>query len=127
MNGFNEHGRSNAQPVEERIVATTPLLEALGNARTLRNDNSSRFGKFMRLFMAADGTLMGCKIEQYLLEVTRVVKQADGENNFHILFQLLSAKDEAGGSNPKKSEGGEPGGAVELRPEQQEAIALSGR
>ena len=49
-------------PVEERIVATTPLLEALGNARTLRNDNSSRFGKFMRLFMADDGTLMGCKV-----------------------------------------------------------------
>lgn len=49
-------------PVEERIVSTTPLLEALGNARTLRNDNSSRFGKFMRLFMAEDGTLIGCKV-----------------------------------------------------------------
>lgn len=77
-----------AVPIEERIVSTTPLLEAIGNARTLRNDNSSRFGKFMRLFMADNGTLMGCKIEQYLLEVTRVVKQCDGENNFHILFQV---------------------------------------
>jgi len=78
-------------PIEERIVSTTPLLEALGNARTLRNDNSSRFGKFMRLFMSDDGTLLACKIDQYLLEVTRVVKQASGENNFHILFQLIAS------------------------------------
>ena len=101
-------------PIEERIVSTTPLLEALGNARTLRNDNSSRFGKFMRLFMGEDGTLMGCQIDQYLLELTRVVCQAVGENNFHILFQLLNTlMGCALGDGDKKDT--EPHGAVPLK------------
>ena len=101
-------------PIEERIVSTTPLLEALGNTRTLRNDSSSRFGKFMRLFMGEDGTLMGCQIDQYLLELTRVVCQAVGENNFHILFQLLNTlMGCALGDGDKKDT--EPHGAVPLK------------
>ena len=61
--------------IEERIVMTTPLLEALGNAKTRRNDNSSRFGKFLRLHLTKQGLLVGARVEEYLLEATRVTHQ----------------------------------------------------
>ncbi|EGB08918.1 hypothetical protein AURANDRAFT_25065, partial [Aureococcus anophagefferens] len=76
--------------VQERILAASPILEALGNAKTSRNDNSSRlrFGKFMELRFDASGAIASCGNTPYLLESGRVVGQAPGERNFHAFFQL---------------------------------------
>jgi myosin-5 len=79
---------------ENHLVSyTNPILEAFGNAKTIRNDNSSRFGKFIKMmFDMKDGqkTLMGAQIETYLLEKVRVIHQNDDERNFHIFYQFLS-------------------------------------
>ena len=74
-----------------RIVEVTPLLESFGNAKTVRNDNSSRFGKFTQLQFNAKRTLVGAKCQTYLLEKTRVVGHEEGERNYHIFYQLLDA------------------------------------
>ena len=75
--------------VMERVLQTNPVLEAFGNARTLRNDNSSRFGKFIELGFNAAGHLMGAKVQTYLLEKVRVAFHATGERNYHMFYQLL--------------------------------------
>ena len=76
--------------LEDRVLSSNPLLESFGNARTLKNDNSSRFGKFIQIsFDLSTGTIAGAKIENYLLEKTRITTQADGERNYHIFYQLL--------------------------------------
>merc|ERR1711860_80131 len=61
--------------LEDQIVATNPILESYGNAKTSRNDNSSRFGKFIRIHFNAAGKLAGCDIESYLLEKSRITQQ----------------------------------------------------
>jgi myosin-5 len=77
------------------VLESNPILEAFGNARTLRNDNSSRFGKFIELQFKQTGSLIGASIETYLLEKVRLVHQSEGERNFHIFYELLaSAMDE---------------------------------
>lgn len=77
--------------LDKRLWDTNPILEAFGNAKTLRNHNSSRFGKFMKLqFKPETNTLFGAFIETYLLEKFRVVAQIPGERNFHIFYFLLS-------------------------------------
>jgi myosin V len=71
-------------------LESNPILESFGNARTIRNDNSSRFGKFIELQFMQTGSLIGAVIETYLLEKIRLVYQTPGERNFHIFYELLS-------------------------------------
>ena len=81
--------------VMERVLQSNPVLEAFGNARTLRNDNSSRFGKFIELGFSRAGHLLGAKVQTYLLEKVRIAFHASGERNYHIFYQLLrGASDE---------------------------------
>merc|ERR1719312_695063 len=77
--------------LDEQIVSANPLLEAFGNAKTTRNNNSSRFGKFIRCHFGATGKLAGCDIEGYLLEKNRVTHQGSQERNYHIFYQILYA------------------------------------
>merc|ERR1719193_395897 len=75
--------------LEDQIVATNPILESYGNAKTSRNDNSSRFGKFIRIHFTASGKLAGCDIESYLLEKSRITQQQEVERSSHRYHQLL--------------------------------------
>merc|ERR1712050_766301 len=75
--------------LEDQIVATNPILESYGNAKTSRNDNSSRFGKFIRIHFNAAGKLAGCDIESYLLEKSRITQQQEVERSYHIFYRLL--------------------------------------
>jgi len=77
--------------LDEQIVAANPLLEAFGNAKTTRNNNSSRFGKFIRCHFSQTGKLAGADIEAYLLEKNRVTHQGSQERNYHIFYQILYA------------------------------------
>ena len=80
-------------PIEKMILLSNPLLEAFGNARTLMNDNSSRFGKFIRINFTPDGRIDGGQLSTYLLEKIRTVHQSAGERNFHIFYQLIKGTD----------------------------------
>ncbi|XP_076000474.1 myosin heavy chain, fast skeletal muscle-like [Genypterus blacodes] len=76
--------------LEDQIVAANPLLESYGNAKTVRNDNSSRFGKFIRVHFGASGRLSSADIEAYLLEKSRVTFQLSAERGYHIFYQLMT-------------------------------------
>merc|ERR1719330_1607632 len=82
-------GQEKKASLEDQIVATNPILESYGNAKTSRNDNSSRFGKFIRIHFNAAGKLAGCDIESYLLEKSRITQQQEVERSYHIFYQLL--------------------------------------
>lgn len=77
--------------VEQQVVDSNPILEAFGNARTIRNDNSSRFGKFIDIRFSSTGKLTGASIDTYLLEKVRLIRQAEGERNFHVFYQFLES------------------------------------
>ncbi|XP_032677925.1 myosin heavy chain, muscle isoform X4 [Odontomachus brunneus] len=76
--------------LEDQVVQTNPVLEAFGNAKTVRNDNSSRFGKFIRIHFGPSGKLAGADIETYLLEKARVISQQTLERSYHIFYQIMS-------------------------------------
>ncbi len=82
---------SSIQQIKEMVLATNPLLESFGNAKTLRNNNSSRFGKYLELQFNAQGEPVGANITNYLLEKSRVVGQITNERNFHIFYQFTKA------------------------------------
>ncbi|XP_068168674.1 unconventional myosin-Va-like isoform X2 [Antennarius striatus] len=77
--------------VEERVLASNPIMEALGNAKTTRNDNSSRFGKYIEIGFDKKRCIIGANMRTYLLEKSRVVFQAHGERNYHIFYQLCAS------------------------------------
>jgi myosin-5 len=86
--------KSAEPPIEDKILMCNPILEALGNAKTVRNDNSSRFGKYISLFMQ-NRIVIGASVESYLLEAIRVTNPNKSERNYHIFYQYLKgAKDE---------------------------------
>ncbi|XP_071645298.1 myosin heavy chain, muscle isoform X7 [Temnothorax longispinosus] len=83
-------GSQKKGSLEDQVVQTNPVLEAFGNAKTVRNDNSSRFGKFIRIHFGPSGKLAGADIETYLLEKARVISQQTLERSYHIFYQIMS-------------------------------------
>lgn len=81
---------SSCSTIEQRVLQSNTILEAFGNARTLRNDNSSRFGKFIELRFSNRGRLIGACIDTYLLEKARIVGHTSGERTYHIFYEVLA-------------------------------------
>lgn len=86
-NSFPDEGVS----IEQQVLQSNPILESFGNARTIRNDNSSRFGKYIDIRFTRSGKLSGASIETYLLEKVRLIHPGAGERNYHIFYQFLSS------------------------------------
>lgn len=82
------------QAINNKVLATNPLLESFGNAKTLRNNNSSRFGKYLELHFNQQAEPIGATITNYLLEKSRVVGQVRNERNFHIFYQFAKGASE---------------------------------
>uniref|UniRef100_A0A8C9ZKS8 non-specific serine/threonine protein kinase n=1 Tax=Sander lucioperca TaxID=283035 RepID=A0A8C9ZKS8_SANLU len=83
-------GKANNQTLQEKILLVNSLVEAFGNACTVINDNSSRFGKYLEMKFTCGGTVVGAQISEYLLEKSRVIHQAVGERNFHIFYYIYA-------------------------------------
>ena len=80
--------------IEVQILEANPILESFGNARTVRNDNSSRFGKYIELQFKSTGSLIGATIETYLLEKVRLIRTEKGERNYHIFYEIMKGASE---------------------------------
>lgn len=88
-----EH-KSDMSDVERQILATNPITEAFGNAKTTRNDNSSRFGKYLEILFDKSTSIIGARVRTYLLERSRLVFQPTNERNYHIFYQMLAGMSE---------------------------------
>ena len=88
--GSNLKAKGRLGLLERQILQANPILEAFGNAQTQRNNNSSRFGKFVRIMFAPDGSIAGANIDWYLLEKSRVVVRNEAERSFHVFYQLMA-------------------------------------
>ncbi|XP_053557079.1 unconventional myosin-Vb [Bombina bombina] len=84
-------GSASETNVEEKVLASSPIMEAIGNAKTTRNDNSSRFGKYIQIGFDKRYHIIGANMRTYLLEKSRVVFQAEDERNYHIFYQLCAS------------------------------------
>lgn len=95
MGGYLDNGvSSSGRTVEQQVLESNPLLEAFGNAKTVRNDNSSRFGKFTEIQFNGEGRISGAAIRTYLLERSRLVNVNDPERNYHVFYQLCDGASE---------------------------------
>ncbi|KAI4575755.1 hypothetical protein MJG53_011958 [Ovis ammon polii x Ovis aries] len=90
--GVRDPSSCHQGTLEDQIIEANPAMEAFGNAKTLRNDNSSRFGKFIRIHFGPSGKLASADIDSYLLEKSRVIFQLPGERGYHVYYQILSGK-----------------------------------
>ncbi|CAB9500229.1 Myosin type-2 heavy chain [Seminavis robusta] len=90
LDAANSLSGTPSNSIEAQVLQSNPILESFGNARTVRNDNSSRFGKFIEMQFTRYGKLIGAQVETYLLEKVRIVTQSVGERNYHIFFELMS-------------------------------------
>lgn len=79
----------SASGIQEKILKASPILEGWGNAKTLRNNNSSRFGKYIEIWFDSSNTIVGSSNTTYILEKSRVVRQEENERNYHVFYQLL--------------------------------------
>ena len=91
---YSEDESKSSVRVEQQVLDSNPILEAFGNARTIRNDNSSRFGKYIDIRFNTSGKLCGATIDTYLLEKVRLIHQTEGERNFHVFYQFLESATE---------------------------------
>ncbi len=101
--GLTSKGRLGL--LERQILQANPILEAFGNAQTQRNNNSSRFGKFIRISFSPDGSIAGANIDWYLLEKSRVVIRSEAERSFHVFYQLMEGGGSLKGNQGSPSDG----------------------
>ncbi|KAG7257197.1 hypothetical protein CRUP_014208, partial [Coryphaenoides rupestris] len=93
-NWYLTYSYGTGQDIDERIVEANPLLEAFGNAKTVRNNNSSRFGKFVEIHFNEKNTVVGGFVSHYLLEKSRICQQSSEERNYHIFYRLCAGASE---------------------------------
>ena len=94
MEKANGTPSAQADTIATRIADTNPVLEAFGNAKTENNDNSSRFGKYLRVFMDTNNKIVRAKTDTYLLEKSRVITEHGKERNYHIFYMMLAGLDD---------------------------------